>query len=184
LELIVDTVDALERTFDHTQTVLAGVKPQQYDAPTPCTEWDVRTLMEHMVGVVAMMGAAVSGQEPQPFELAPDPASQFADIAKTAIAAWRTPGVLDKSLTAPAGEMPGHVYANINLLDTATHTWDLAKATGQPAALPDDVAIAAMEASRQVVSPELRAGRFADEIPVADAASETDKLVGFLGRTP
>jgi uncharacterized protein (TIGR03086 family) len=180
----VDLVDALERTFDHTQTVIAGVKPEQYGAPTPCTEWDVRTLMEHMVSVVAMMGTAASGQPPQPFELAPDPGAQFADIAKNTIAAWRTPGVLDDKMAMPAGEMPGRVYANINLLDTATHTWDLAKATGQPAALPDDVAAAAYDAAQQVVNPQLRVGRFADALPCDATASRTDRLVTFLGRTP
>ena len=52
--------------------------------------------------------------------------------------------------------MPGHVYATINLLDTATHTWDLATATGQPAELPEPVASAAMDASRMIVTDELR----------------------------
>ena len=44
-----------------------------------------------------------------------------------------------------AVELPGRVLAGINLLDTATHTWDLATATGQPATLPDDVALTALE---------------------------------------
>src|SRR4051794_37296811 len=129
LENPVDLVDALDRTFDHTHSVIAGIKPEQYDAATPCSEWNVRALMEHMVGVVAMMGAAAAGQAPQPaqeFELAPDPAAQFADIAKHTIAGWRTPGILDATINAGPGDLPGRVYANINLLDTATHTWDLA----------------------------------------------------------
>src|SRR4051794_13532776 len=117
-----DLVDALDRTFDHTHSVIAGIKPQQYDAPTPCSEWNVRAVMEHMVGVVALMGAGASGQplqRPQEFELAPDPAAQFADIAKRTIAAWRAPGILDATMNAGPGDLPGRVYANINLLDTA-----------------------------------------------------------------
>jgi uncharacterized protein (TIGR03086 family) len=80
--------------------------------------------------------------------------------------------------------MPGRVLAGINLLDTATHTWDLATATGQPAELPDDVAAAALEAGRQIVSPELRNGRFGPEHTPPLDADATSRLVAFLGRQP
>jgi uncharacterized protein (TIGR03086 family) len=80
--------------------------------------------------------------------------------------------------------MPGRALASINLLDTATHTWDLATATGQPSALPDDVATAALEASRVIVDDELRPGRFGPEVPAPAGATPTEALVAFLGRTP
>jgi uncharacterized protein (TIGR03086 family) len=80
--------------------------------------------------------------------------------------------------------MPGRVLAGISLLDTATHAWYLATATGQPAALPDDVAEAALEASRTTISPEIRPGRFGPEVAAPVGASTTDMPVAFLGRTP
>jgi uncharacterized protein (TIGR03086 family) len=80
--------------------------------------------------------------------------------------------------------MPGRVVAGISLLDTATHTWDLATATGQPTAPPDDVAIAALAASLESITPEIRPGRFAPEVAVPADASPTDRLVAFLGRVP
>ena len=98
--------------------------------------------------------------------------------------AWRAPGVLDKVVEFGPGPMPGRVLAGINLLDTATHTWDLATATGQPATLPDDVALAALEASKTIVSPELRQGRFGPEVAPPDGCDATERLVAFLGRTP
>jgi uncharacterized protein (TIGR03086 family) len=79
--------------------------------------------------------------------------------------------------------MPGRVLASINLLDTATHTWDLATATGQPAELPEAVATAALEASRTVISPEIRQGRFADEQVAPAGATPTQQLVAYLGRS-
>jgi uncharacterized protein (TIGR03086 family) len=92
---------------------------------------------------------------------------------------------MDKVIEAiAAGPMPGRVLAGINLLDTATHTWDLATATGQPAKLPDDVAAAALEAGRQIVSPELRDGRFGPECTPPLDADATARLVAFLGRQP
>jgi len=80
--------------------------------------------------------------------------------------------------------MPGRALAGINLLDTATHTWDLATATGQDPTLPDDVAVAALEASRMIVSDDIRSGRFGAEVPATPGASPTDQLVSFLGRQP
>jgi uncharacterized protein (TIGR03086 family) len=180
----VELTTALEETFGHTQGVIANVRPEQYDDKTPCAEWTVRELMEHMIGVVAGMGAAASGQARREFALGPDPAAQFQEAATVAVEAWRTPGVMERIVDAGPGPMPGRVLAGINLLDTATHTWDLAVATGQPAALPDGVAEAAMEASQEIVSPELRPGRFGPETAAPQGAGATERLVAFLGRTP
>jgi uncharacterized protein (TIGR03086 family) len=180
----VDLLDALEQTFDHAHDVIAGVRADQHDDKTPCAEWTVRDLLDHMIGVVAGLGSAAAGKPPSPFVLAADPASQFQDAAAAALEAWRAPGVLEAIVDGGPGPMPGHVLAGINLLDTATHTWDLATATGQPAALPDDVATAALEASRTIVSPEIRTGRFGPELPASDGATPTEALVAFLGRTP
>ena len=179
-----DLIDSLDETFQHAHRVIAGVRAEQYGDKTPCEEWTVRDLLEHIIGVVSGLGAAAAGSTPERFELAPDPAAQFDQAAATALAAWRTPGVLDRIVDAGPGPMPGRALAAINLLDTATHTWDLATATGQASALPDDVALAALEASLATITPEIRPGRFGPEVAVAADASATDRLVAFLGRTP
>ena len=179
-----DLIGSLDETFHHAHKVIGGVGADQYGDTTPCQEWTVRDLLEHMIGVVAGLGAAAAGSAPERFELASDPADQFDTAATAALAAWRAPGVLDRIIDAGPGPMPGRVLAGINLLDTATHTWDLATATGQPAALPDDVAIAALEASMATIRPEIRKGRFGPEVAVPADADPTDRLVAFLGRTP
>lgn len=179
-----DLLDALEHTFTHAHGVIAGVRPDQYDDKTPCEQWTVRDLLDHMIGVVAGLGSAASGQPPSPFILGPDPAAQFEAVAATTLDAWRGPGVLDTIVDGGAGPMPGHVLAGINLVDTATHTWDLATATGQPSALPDDVATTALKTSRATISPEIRPGRFGPEVGAPDGAGPTEALVAFLGRTP
>src|SRR5690348_8837142 len=135
-----DVVDALDDTFQHAHVVIGGVKAEQYSDKTPCTEWTVRDLLEHMIGVVAGLGAAAAGEPPTAFVLSDDPAGQFKSAAASAMAAWRTPGVLERVVDAGPGPMPGSVLASINLVDTAVHTWDLAAATGQPRELPTPVA--------------------------------------------
>jgi uncharacterized protein (TIGR03086 family) len=177
-------VGALEQTFDNAGTVIAGVRAEQYDDKTPCAQWSVRDLLAHTIGVVAGLGAAAAGEPPASFELSPDPAAQFAQVSAASLAAWRAPGVLDRTLESPAGPMPGRALLAINLLDTATHTWDLATATGQSQELPAAVATSAMEASRMIVDDELRPGRFAPEQAAPADATPTQQLVAFLGRTP
>jgi uncharacterized protein (TIGR03086 family) len=179
-----ELVDALDQTFKHTHGVIANVRADQLDNPTPCSEWKVRDLMSHAIGVVAGIGAAAAGSQSSEFKLGDDPAAQFQEAATANIAAWRAPGAMDKVVNGGPGPMPGHVLAGINLLDTATHTWDLAKATGQDAQLPADVAATALEMSRQIISPEIRSGRFAPEVPAPSGCGPTDQLVAFLGRQP
>jgi uncharacterized protein (TIGR03086 family) len=181
---MMELTDALEQTFQHAHGVIGNVRADQYDAPTPCPEWAVRDLLSHAIGVVAGLGAAAAGTPPTPFELGPDPAAQFQQAAEATLAAWRTPGVLDKIIDAGPGPMPGRVLAGINLLDTATHIWDIATATGQPAQLPTDVATAALEVSRATISADIRPGRFGPEIAAPPGAGPTEQLVAFLGRQP
>ena len=179
-----DLLVSLDHTFQHAGDVIARFTPEQLDHATPCDEWTVRDLLGHMIGVVGLFGTMAGGAPPEPFELGPDPGSQFRELSRGTLAAWGRPGVFDEVLDSRAGSMPGRALASINLLDTATHSWDLARATGQPAELPDDVARAALEASRQVVSDELREGRFGPPVPAPDGAGPTDQLVAYLGRRP
>jgi uncharacterized protein (TIGR03086 family) len=179
-----DVIDALDKSFRHAHDVISRVRSDQYDDETPCREWTVREVLEHIIGVVAGLGAAAAGEPPGAFTLGPDPAAQFEEASAAALAAWRRPGVLDELVDGGPGPMPGRVLARINLLDTATHTWDLATATGQPSSLPDEVANTALEASLATIGPEIRAGRFGPEVAAPAGAGPTERLVAFLGRTP
>src|SRR5438067_13078999 len=102
-----ELVDALDRSFDHAHTVIAGVRPDQYSDPTPCEEWTVRDLLGHVVGVVTVMGVAASGADPSlrpnDIELSDDPAAQFRTAADTALAGWRRPGAMDRIINAVVG---------------------------------------------------------------------------------
>jgi uncharacterized protein (TIGR03086 family) len=183
-----ELVDALDQTFDHAYKVIGSVRPEQYDDPTPCEEWNVQQLLTHIVGVTTVMGeTAATGKADRRADsvaLADDPAAQFRAAADAALAGWRKPGIMDATINGGAGPMPGRVLAGINLLDTATHSWDLATATGQGTDLPPAVAEAALEASHQIVNDQLRPGRFAPELDAPEGCTSTDRLVAFLGRQP
>lgn len=183
-----DLLTALAETFDHTHGVIAGVRADQLANATPCREWDVEALLGHAIGVVAGIGSAVRGDAPPAdgaaFVLAADPANQFRTLADSTLAAWRAAD-LSGEMNIGAGPMPATAALSINLLDTSTHAWDIARATGQPENLPEELAGVVLEVGHGVVSDEVRGfAGFDPAIAVAEHASSTEKLVAFLGRQP
>ncbi len=182
-----ELLDALALSFDHTGNVVAGVRPEQMGAPTPCTEWDVRALLAHTIGVVENIGRGVRGDDmsdPNSTALSADVGAQFRASAAATLAAWRAAD-LDGETDIGAGPMPAMVAVRINLLDTTAHAWDIARATGQPAEFPPGLAETALEASGSVIDDATR--QFAGigaPVPVGPDAGPTEAFVAFLGRTP
>jgi uncharacterized protein (TIGR03086 family) len=80
--------------------------------------------------------------------------------------------------------MPGPALAGFTTLDIVVHGWDLAQATGQPAALNDALAAHVLAFAEQAITPGSRAPRIGPALPVATDAPLTDRLVAFLGRQP
>jgi uncharacterized protein (TIGR03086 family) len=183
-----ELLDALSQTFDHATKVVSGVRADQLDAPTPCRDWDVRALVTHTVGVVQNMARGARGDELladiNAVALEADLPAQFRTEADRTLAAWTARG-LEGEVNIGAGPMPVVAGMSINLLDTATHSWDIARATGQDANLPDALAATVLAVSRGFVSDDIRkfAG-FDPAVPIGSDASPTDQLVAFLGRRP
>jgi uncharacterized protein (TIGR03086 family) len=183
-----ELLEVLAQTFDHAAKVVAGVQPDQLDYPTPCRDWDVRALVAHTMGVIMNMGRGASGAElladlnAVPLDL--DVGAQFRDEVDRTLAAWRARG-LEGEVDVGAGPMPARVGVEINLLDTATHSWDIARATGQDANLPDEVAGAALAACQGIVTDDIRTfAGFDPAVSISGDANPTDRLVAFLGRQP
>ena len=183
-----ELLDALSQSFDHTHKVIGGVGPDQLGAATPCSEWDVQALLSHTLGVVANMGRGVSGQDlltdMNAFPLETDVAAQFRREADTTLAAWTARG-LDGEVNIGAGPMPVAAGLSINLLDTATHSWDIASATGQDANLPDDLAATVLAVCQGFITEEVRGfAGFDAAVTVGPDATATEQMVAFLGRKP
>ena len=88
-------------------------------------------------------------------------------------------------ITLPFGEMPAGVAVNFAIFDVTTHTWDLAKGTGQSTDLDPEVLGAALDAAQLMLTDDFRAlGLFGEPVPVPDDAPMQDRLAGFTGRTP
>jgi uncharacterized protein (TIGR03086 family) len=186
---------AFDQAVASTAQIVKGVRAGQMTAPTPCTEWDVRALLNHLIGTLWLSEALLSDTAPR-HPMAPgglpasdlagsDPAAAYAEASAAALAAAGAGDAISRQHITPLGKMPGPVLAGFTTLDILVHGWDLAKATGQPAALEDGLARHVLGfASQALTGQAARAGRIGPAVPVPAGAPVTDQLAGFLGRQP
>ena len=155
-------------------------------APTPCTEWNVRDLVNHLVGMNLVFVALFEGS-PMPARgadrLGADPAGAYHRSAAALQAAAARPGVLEQSQSTPVGVATGAERLQWRIADLHAHGWDLAQATGVAAELPDDLAEQALTFVRAQLPSQPRAGRFADPQPIRDNAPAIDRN-DFQARRP
>ena len=186
--------DAFDRAIASTAAIVTTVRPDQVAAPTPCTEWDIRDLLNHIIGTLWLSEALLSDRAPR-YPMAPgglpgtdladeDPAAAYAEASAAALAAAAAGDTLTRMHTTPLGVMPGPALAGFTTLDILVHGWDLAKATGQPAGLDDALVAHALAFAQQAITPGTRAPRIGPALPVAADAPLTNRLVAFLGRHP
>lgn len=183
--------DALERAIVTTTAVLAKIDRGQLSAPTPCASWDVKALVNHVVGGMhffkgALAGDAQDGSAPADFSEA-DFAAAYADSAKQVLAGFDEPGVGERMFTLPFGTMPGTAMKGLVTLDTFQHAWDLARATGQSTDLDPELAAELIPQAKASIPDQARgpaeAGApFGFEVEVAEDACPADRLAGLLGR--
>ena len=162
------------------------MSPDQWDLPTPCTEWSVRGVVQHLVAGNHLFARALT-DEPSPVDLPDVPAGEWPATydasADALLAAFSAPGVLERVVTVPFGTVPGAVALQLRLVENLVHGWDLARATGQPARHEDRVAEAALVFTRARLA-DVPAGRtpFGPPQPVADDSPALDRLAAALGR--
>jgi uncharacterized protein (TIGR03086 family) len=177
----------LDRALAATEAVVAGVRADQWAAPTPCTELDARGVLNHLVrGHVLFVAIIRDGPRPAPGtdHLGSDPPAAFRQAATELREAFAAPGVLEAVYQAPFGTAPGARLAHVRVVEVLVHGWDLARATGQSADFPEDVAERALAGARLALTtrPEGPSAPFAAEVPVPRDAPAVDRLAGFLGR--
>ena len=185
-------------TFDRSvATVVAavkGVRSDQMELPTPCSEWTVRDLLNHLVGSLWFHHQLISGT-PVPHPAAAgglpdadlvgdDPSAAFAEAAAAALATAAAEGMMARSAQTPLGEMPAGALTQFIALDMVVHGWDLAVATGQPYEVAPDLVAHILGFARMAITDDTRGPFIATAIAVEAGASDLDQLVGHMGRAP
>ena len=168
-----------------TGGLIDRIAADQWTAPTPCTEWTVRDLVNHLVGMNLVL-VAMFEESPMPERgadrLDADPAGAYRRSAAALQAVAARSGVLERSQATPLGVATGAERLQWRIADLLAHGWDLAQATGVAAEVPDDLAEQALRFVRAQLPSQPRAGRFADPQPIRDNAPAIDRLAAFTGR--
>jgi len=181
----------MKQVITNTDKVVQGIDESQLGNPTPCTEWTVRDVLNHITGGSTMFAVCVEeGSVPDDMlpqlmggdNLGDDYLGSWRAASSRAVAAFGIPGVLDKVVTLPFGQMPAGIALNIAIFDVLTHAADLATATGQE--LDDNELIeTALGVGRQMIGPDLRTpGVFGPEVEAPAGATPTQRLLAFAGR--
>jgi uncharacterized protein (TIGR03086 family) len=185
-----DHVSACERTVENAYAVVATVQPGQLGAPTPCGDWDVRSLITHMTELCAGFASALGVEPPVSGAGAAldtaDPAAGYKQSAEAMMRGWRTPGALDRTLTMPWGQMPATLGAQLVVGDHLIHTWDLSRALGRTYVMDEELANATLGMMERILTPELRAAGagFGAAVPCPEDAPVQDRLLALSGRRP
>jgi uncharacterized protein (TIGR03086 family) len=187
------SADVLERACRSTVAVLEMVRRADLDQPTPCASWNVRDVVNHIVGGTAYFAElAEKGAVTNPADdadcTATDFAATFRREAGRLVAAFRARGAMTKPMKLPFGELPGSVCVWIAAGDIFTHGWDLAKATGQPTDLEPDVAARLLVHIEPILPDDMRGpdgeAAFGPRVDIANSAPAADRLAAFEGRHP
>jgi uncharacterized protein (TIGR03086 family) len=181
-----DPISSLDRTCTAVGDLVAGVARGQWPDPTPCTEWDVSQLVDHLIAGNRRFAALLHDHpqaEPAGQEPADDQTAAYGASAAALRAAFSAPGALERIYQSPIGPAPGIALVHLRITEQLLHGWDLAQATGQPPNLPEDLARQALALSRAQLADTPREGMpFDFPQPVPDNASAIDRLAAFFGR--
>jgi uncharacterized protein (TIGR03086 family) len=177
-------VELYRRATARAVEVAHGIEPSQLGGPTPCAEWSVQDLLEHLVGGTRFLAAAL-GADPSD---APSPATaeDLAAGVADCLDILEDPAALDRRSASPLGfEWSGLQATAGTFMDVLVHTWDLATATGQNAALDPEL----VDACVAMFLPDMpergrAAGIVGPAIPMAPGASPQDHLLAAMGRQP
>lgn len=186
-----DMVETYRSALDATAGIVKRVEPGQLALPTPCARYEVRALLNHLVGGFQMWvdmaaGKTVEFQGDQIDVIGDDWAAAYHDGARAAHRAFADDGVLERTFRLPNGaDVPGAQALGIALMEAVLHGWDIAKATGQQATIDPAIAGVLLGGLEAMGVPRSEDGHpFGPEVRISKDAPAPDRLLAFLGRKP
>ncbi|MEU2259344.1 TIGR03086 family metal-binding protein [Streptomyces sp. NPDC019645] len=179
--------ELLAAATERALPVVRGVTDDALTAPTPCPEYDVRALINHLFQVVVNFQALAARQDTD-FSETPDRTAErdwresFADETARLAKAWAEPGA-EEGTTGSLG-LPARTVGHMVLADLTVHAWDLARATGQEYA-PDPEVVAELGPAVEEMAPQARRyGAFGEPVSVPADASPFARMLAVTGRDP
>jgi uncharacterized protein (TIGR03086 family) len=177
-----DPVEMYRRATSGAIDVMRTVTADQLGGATPCSQWSVQQLIDHMTGSTAYLQAALAGHDPEPTE--GTGVADFAAGASAVLAGLAVSGAMDRVCMSPLGfEWPIAHAVMGTMMDTLIHTWDLATAIGQPVTLDP----ALVDTCIAMFLPDMpdrgrEGGLVGPPVAVAADAAPYVRLLGAMGR--
>jgi uncharacterized protein (TIGR03086 family) len=178
-----DEIDSADASLAVLQRVLAQLGPDDTAKQTPCREFDVAGLTDHLMNSITVIGSAAGAQLPERNPDAPIQ-QQVMTAARPAMDAWRQRG-LDGVVSTGQGEAPAKTMAGILSIEFLVHAWDYAAATGHQVEAPEGLSNYVLGLCHGIITPEGRArAGFDDPIDMPARAAAFDRLLAYTGRSP
>jgi len=189
MTVIITTGDLYVQAMNTTSAYLEAVRSDQWLYATPCTQWTVRDIANHIIGEnlwaaelfngirVAEVGNRLEGDL-----TGKDPAAAYRASVRLATAACIIPGAMDATCHLSFGDYSGSRYAAQLLLDTLVHGWDIAKATDQDTRLDPVLVDVCLPLAAELTNQFRSAGVFGESLPVSTDADVQTRLLAMMGR--
>ena len=190
-----DPVDALKAANAEFETRLRQVTADHWERPTPCADWNVRQLVNHMLVGTRMSIHVLSGMpraeviaqlDDDMIGAAEDPVADFVDLAAEVVAGFAGPGGLDGMVEHPGGDFPRAVFCGFRVADATCHAWDLARAIGADETLDGELvayAWADVQPQRDLLTASGLFGAGASGAVAEDAPTQV-RYLDLMGRRP
>jgi uncharacterized protein (TIGR03086 family) len=164
------------------------IQVMQMNEPTPCDEFTVHDVLNHMMVLGGTFTYLFRGEDPP--ELSPPgvygwvPSKEFREVMDDLLEAIASPGALGRTIDSPLGSMDGETFARLVAFDGLVHSWDLATATGQRVELPPRVVEAVSSFAHRALTDDMRDGdTFKQPTDTEPSAGAIARLAAFSGRT-
>jgi len=178
-----DELASAEATLRVLQNVLATVGITDLTNQTPCVEFDVAALSDHLLNSITQLGMAAGAVIPDRDTTA-SLVDQVDTAARPALDAWHRRGLAGTVAFGP-NDVPATMMAGILSLEFLVHAWDYAAATGGRVIAPEPLSNYVLGIAKRTISPDARTQvGFDDAVGVPDEAPALDRLIAFTGRRP
>jgi uncharacterized protein (TIGR03086 family) len=171
---------AADATLAVLERVLRSLTPADLGTQTPCADYNVGQLLDHLAGSITGIGRALGASVADDAAKAPE--ARIADLAQPVLEAFYRRG-LEGTVDMGFAELPATMVASILNLEFLVHAWDFSKALGADLSVSDALTDYVEVLAQQTISDQVRAGgSFAPARQVAESASSLERLVAFTGR--
>lgn len=189
-----EAIDALAQSSEELARRLRLVQSDQWELPTPCEEWNVRDLVNHVLLGTRMSGQLLSGMARDEviaglnddLVAGADPIATFDELAAAMQAGFAAESGLDGTVDHPMGEIPRTQFIGFRVCDNTAHAWDLARALGADEQLDDELIEFAWEDMQPMKDVVAQIGIFGSGASgsVGDNAPLQNRYLDLIGRRP